>query len=271
MAQLRRHAALEQPARAALEACHDDGAATSVAILIPSYREEPRVILQTVLSAALAEYPARRVALLLDDPPHGAPAQMQALRDARDMIADLDARFAAQVSRMSAAPAADPAVEVARLALLYDGAADFVAALGAQFRRTSSAAFAHADAVFLREVIEALESRHRARAARLRGDPAPAAGMLAHERRRLASLFDCPIASFERKRFANLSHEPNKAMNLNAYIGLLGQAWRIAPAEAGRPGLHACAAAEADLVVPDAEYVLTLDADSIICRSLYLI
>jgi hypothetical protein len=39
-------------------------------------------------------------------------------------------------------------------------------------------------------------------------------------------MFDVALTSFERKRFANLSHEPNKAMNLNTYIGLLGKRYR---------------------------------------------
>ena len=30
------------------------------------------------------------------------------------------------------------------------------------------------------------------------------------------------VTSFERKRYVSLSHEPNKAMNLNSYIGLMG-------------------------------------------------
>src|SRR5947209_9795393 len=41
----------------------------SVSILIPSYKEEPRVVRQTLLSAALQDYPHRRVVLLIDDPP----------------------------------------------------------------------------------------------------------------------------------------------------------------------------------------------------------
>ena len=39
---------------------------------------------------------------------------------------------------------------------------------------------------------------------------------------RLATLFCDDITSFQRKTFDNLSHAPNKAMNLNAYIGLMG-------------------------------------------------
>jgi hypothetical protein len=42
------------------------------------------------------------------------------------------------------------------------------------------------------------------------------------EYRRLVALFKVDVSSFERKGFGNLSHEPNKAMNLNTYIGLIG-------------------------------------------------
>src|SRR5436190_1988563 len=42
----------------------------------------------------------------------------------------------------------------------------------------------------------------------------------------LVSLFDVSVSSFERKRYANLSHAPNKAMNLTSYIGLMGRSCR---------------------------------------------
>ncbi len=45
----------------------------SMTVLIPSYREETKVIRRTVLSAALQEYRDLRVVLLIDDPPT-APA-----------------------------------------------------------------------------------------------------------------------------------------------------------------------------------------------------
>ena len=38
----------------------------------------------------------------------------------------------------------------------------------------------------------------------------------------LGRLFTAEVTSFERKRYANLSHAPNKAMNLNSYIALIG-------------------------------------------------
>ncbi len=38
-----------------------------VTVLVPSYKEEQRTVEQTLLSAALQDYPDRRVVLLLDD------------------------------------------------------------------------------------------------------------------------------------------------------------------------------------------------------------
>ena len=44
--------------------------APSVTVLIPSYKEDERIIRTTVLSAALQDYPGLRVVLLIDDPAH---------------------------------------------------------------------------------------------------------------------------------------------------------------------------------------------------------
>ena len=68
------------------------------------------------------------------------------------------------------------------------------------------------------------------------------------------------MRSFEPKRYENLSHAPNKAMNLNTYIGLLGR--RLA--EENRPdGLYLVPDASA-VSLPTAKYLVTLDADSIL-------
>ena len=40
--------------------------------------------------------------------------------------------------------------------------------------------------------------------------------------RRLVWTFSAQVSSFERKKYVSLSHEPNKAMNLNSYMGLMG-------------------------------------------------
>ena len=45
----------------------------------------------------------------------------------------------------------------------------------------------------------------------------------------LRARFQCDVSAFERKRFANLSHAANKAMNLNTGLDLIGK--RVAEAD----------------------------------------
>jgi cellulose synthase (UDP-forming) len=78
---------------------------------------------------------------------------------------------------------------------------------------------------------------------------------------RLAWTFRAEITCFERKMFASLSHEANKAMNLNSYIGLLGRTFEVRDTPEGQVLVPS---ATGSMTVPDAEFVLTLDADSIL-------
>jgi hypothetical protein len=84
--------------------------------------------------------------------------------------------------------------------------------------------------------------------------------------RRLVWIFGVETATFERKTYASLSHEANKAMNLNAYIGLMGGRFREERIPEGVVLRPVAGAQSADLVVPNAEYLLTLDADSLLLR-----
>jgi hypothetical protein len=86
---------------------------------------------------------------------------------------------------------------------------------------------------------------------------------ITHEYRRIAAVVAAQVSSFERKRFVNLSHAANKAMNLNAYLGLIGRNFR----EVIGPGgiyLEECEREHADLRIRHADYVITLDADSLL-------
>jgi DNA-directed RNA polymerase specialized sigma24 family protein len=69
--------------------------------------------------------------------------------------------------------------------------------------------------------------------------------------------------TFERKRFVNLSHAPNKAMNLNSYIGLVGRSYQEVQRDDGIH-LEECALNEATFVAPPVDYLLTIDADSVV-------
>src|SRR6185295_5070755 len=55
--------------------------APTLTVLVPSYKEDPEVVRRTLLSAALQQYPEKRVVLLIDDPPDPAQGRDRFLRE----------------------------------------------------------------------------------------------------------------------------------------------------------------------------------------------
>jgi cellulose synthase/poly-beta-1,6-N-acetylglucosamine synthase-like glycosyltransferase len=247
------------------------GDAKPLAILVPSYKEEPEVVRRTLLSAALQDYPGRRVVLLIDDPANPvSEADATALRVMEELPRSLQRMFddaAAPLERERLSYLArrhlglDATLEAAHLARLYAGASQW---LSRQLLRTN---YKDAGERLLAETLFVpLIREHRNRANELRRLARKGALGLARvdrEFNRLASLFRVEFSSFQRKRYVNLSHEPNKAMNLNTYIGLMGRAFRE---ERRADGVHFCACHPnaASHVFADADYLITLDADSIL-------
>jgi cellulose synthase/poly-beta-1,6-N-acetylglucosamine synthase-like glycosyltransferase len=247
--------------------------APRVTILVPTYREERRVLQMTVLSAALARYGRRNVVVLVDDPPQSdaRPRTIDAVEDIRRRIAEpmalLRAEAADAISRIER-QTTTPVVEVARAALLYDYAADWLEQLAEALWAEASAEFAHVDSFFVEDVVLSLASLYRNRAGTL-ALSIPTEQQIVAEYERLAGLFCDDIATFERKTFANLSHAANKAMNLNSYIGLAGGRYDVRIAGGSR-FIEKSEGTHADLEVRDCDYFLTLDADSVI-RPSYLL
>ncbi|MBR9762793.1 MAG: glycosyltransferase [Rhodobacteraceae bacterium] len=228
--------------------------APSVAVLIPSYQESRRVVIGTVLSAALASYRNKRIVVLVDDAPGNAAAldeTMGAIADVRDWLAEGRAMRDAALSGPATAARFAPAYEA--LAAWLDGIAE-------RLRAEGDSSFAHVDSFVVERVVLSLARRYRSEAQRLsraqNWDPAL-------ERDRLACQLTGEIESFQRKIYANLSHGPNKAMNLNAYLGLMGDDWDIEIRDGSRT-LVPATGAEPDLAIAQTDYVLTLDADSVI-------
>lgn len=269
---LRRLQSHQPVSRAELETVFD-APAPALAILVPSYREEIRIVRQTVLSAALQQYPNRRVVLLIDDPtPLSNSKAAVALASARLLPAELNALFEKPARRFADALASflerersaqlDLREETEQLAELHAEAAAWFQEQAVQHSETD-----HTDRLFVEMVLRGPAQAYLAESVALeeaaRQDALPTATQLRREHQRLASLFRVEITSFERKRYVNLSHEPNKAMNLNSYIGLLGGSHRVIPRADGLH-LERCGHDQADLHVPDAEYLITLDADSLL-------
>lgn len=243
-----------------------DGAAEPMVVLVPAYREDAAVVRQTLLSAALQDYPNRRVVLLLDDPPASTDRATEAVRT---LPRSLQATLAPMARRVRVARVAfearrasgplNEAEERLHLADLYEEAAEWFAEQ-ARHEAAEDHTSKHFVAItFQARVVELREQSEHIRCARKAGGEAEEC---ARAYRRLAGAFEVTIELFERKHFDNLSHEPNKAMNLNAYLALLGGTYQVLEGNQGRTLVPT--RNSPDLVVPDAQWVLTLDADSLL-------
>ena len=250
-----------------------DSKAPSLTVIVPSYQEEEHVIRNTLLSAALQEYPQMRVVLLIDDPP--VPRSRRArdqLLAARAMPAKITALLAGPAARFSAALEGFEArygaqawadlEAMTELAGHCEAAVSWLRELAASLEVTD-----HTDAFFCNEVTHRLAGDLQSAAWALR-DAVADDVVLSHTHlrrlyRRLICIFSAEVASFERKQYSSLSSEPNKAMNLNSYIGLMGGSYREVRTVTGLV-LAPAGQAQPDLAVPDPDYVLTLDADSVL-------
>ncbi len=215
-----------------------------VTALIPSYQEEPGVILMTLLSTALQEYPDLRVVLLVDDPPNPRYAGPRRLLDSAEalpaeverLLSEPRRRFDMALERWETS--ADPTMpttdaEVHALAGEYEYAGSWIRSLSDQYHVSD-----HNEAFFAKHVLGKLSTDLAVigRALRTAADSEPEkidTARMTQLYSRLAWTFRCEVSSFQRKRFASLSAEPNKAMNLNSYIGLMGGAYREVNTPAG--------------------------------------
>jgi cellulose synthase/poly-beta-1,6-N-acetylglucosamine synthase-like glycosyltransferase len=249
---------------------HWRGRQRRLVILIPSYKEEPDVIRMTLISAALQRHPDKRVVLLIDDPPQpNSAADAAALTAARNLACQLHTDFLGFAGR--ARDLRDAIIDDTKagsLAYVSDGLKglidDATRWLNSQPDIVSTEP--HIKAIFkdkvIVPVIDAL-SEDLACVTRSLAATGQDSISLVCVCQRLLEQFSVEIASFERKRYANLSHEPNKAMNLNSYIGLLGGSFAEQESENGLLLLPA-AGTSATIQVPAADYLITLDADSLI-------
>jgi cellulose synthase/poly-beta-1,6-N-acetylglucosamine synthase-like glycosyltransferase len=254
--------------------------APNVEIVVPSYREEPHVIWQTLMSAALTDYPHRRIVLLLDNPPNpGDRAERDTLLTSRaqvdlvdGMLAPIALRFASVAAEFGNVTkvSANVGVAVEAAARLHEQASAWLDDIAA---RVENGAFGGADdhtrRFFVRSILREPAETHVRRAAELRTAPHNV-HQIAAEFAYLSTRFKADVSLFERKRFVNLSHAPTKAANLNSYFSIMGRRLAVVP---GPKGLMLVDQAECtdpsgfELVEPpDAKYLIILDADSFLLR-----
>lgn len=266
------HMAAAQPARP-----FDPLSAPALTVLVPSYKEELPVVRQTLLSAALQDYPNKRVVLLLDNPPAPqTPSDQAELLAAQNLPLELQALLDEPATKMAQA-------RIAFLARRLNGhvtMADECVWLSDCFRFAArwfetqakhAPADSHTDVWFAEQILRQPAESCREQAAQWfarRRDPAWASSdrflpeidtAYAH----LAARFQVEFDVFERKQYCNLSHEPNKAMNLNSYLALMGKRVRPVMRPAGL-ALEETSRTKDSRLIADTPYVITLDADSLL-------
>jgi len=261
--------------RAELEAYFLEHQPTAT-VLIPSYREEPRVILQTMMSAALQEFPSKRVVLLIDDPVNpteqhhielleGArrvPLEIQRiLANPRRRFEESTDRTEALIAKGRPEPSPD---DLVRLSEDFAHAGSWHEQLAERWQ-----CYDHTDEFFvehvLREQSVALQKVANALVEAVASHQTMSWRRYRQLLQRLVSIFSVELSSFERKSFPVLNHEPNKAMNLNSYLGLMGSSY-VTHETADGTLLYRCGTndAAATMHAPRTDYVVTLDADSVL-------
>lgn len=250
---------------------------SDITVLVPSYDEEPSVIRKTLLSAALQEYPEKRVVLLLDDKPFPTdPNVLKRLNQTRDIANDINTLLAEPTKRFTKAYSefqkrisgknSATTKDIQLIEKEYEWAAQFLNNL-AEAEKIED----HVDVFFKEQVLLGLSYDLTLVAKALTASSNDGA-KISVERidqlyQRLLWIFKCEVSYFERKKYVSLSHEANKAMNLNSYIGLMGGTYTIESTPDGNILLPFTKKSEGEKIeIKDSEFLLTLDADSILLR-----
>jgi cellulose synthase (UDP-forming) len=245
----------------------------TLSILIPSYKEEVVTVEQTLFSAALMGYPNKLVNVLLDDPVSlpGTPdyrhtqrtiKMIESVSECLSQIYQLCGRAYVKAGRRLSGPFVVEE-ELKNLSRTYLSLARWLQRTGDKYDSRT-----HTDKLFVQEVFydaAALYARRADEIVDLRLPERIVRRYILEEYAYIRDLFATKITTLQRKNFENLSQEPNKAMNINSYLSLMGGMYKVERYGSKKPRLVAVKnRAEADIVVPETDYVITLDADSIL-------
>lgn len=249
--------------------------APPLTVLIPSYKEELRVVEMTLLSAALQEYPNKNVVLLVDDPvSYEDPEDQNLLNETlllpkkieaelRSVQAVAEKQYEAFAKRL-VTETWDPQGEVNYLIETFTSQKEWYEA-----RRVSFNPNNHTEHFFVDFKFDAGRDRIEKICQELRmfddKSELVTKDLIDQYYKKAISTFNVQLSVFQRKRYENLSHEPNKAMNLNSYISLIGKQWK----EVRRNGKCFLkeTSSDADFSIRESAYLITLDADSVLSVS----
>ncbi len=248
----------------------------SITVLVPSYSEEVQVIRKTLLSAALQEYPDIRVVLLLDDDPFKVrPEDRDRIEETHALSSEIEALLAEPYKRFNKIltqfkgsnfkDRKSVGNAVLKVSEQYMWAAQWLESLAEKEVIDDHVDVFFADQI-LRELAKDLQKTGEELIVSQKQGTQFSKTRIEQLYNRLVWIFGVKIELFERKRYISLSHELNKAMNLNSYIGLMGGTYRKEQSLEGTILMPTKDKKSTDLIVRDSDFILTLDADSILLR-----
>lgn len=247
---------------------------SAITVLIPSYNEENEVIRKTLLSAVLQEYPNLRIVLLLDDKHNPTnPTDIARLKKARNLGKEIKSYLSEPYIRSKKAlksfeKSRKNTISIKDIKVLakhYKWTSEWLNKMADKERVND-----HVDVFFADQVLREL-GKDIDLVTKALNLSAKDSAKISRERmhqlyKRLVWIFQGEVEVFERKKYISLSHEANKAMNLNSYIGLMGGTYRKEKTADGLILVPTNKNNSQNVVVPDSEFLLTLDADSILLR-----
>lgn len=190
----------------------------SITVLVPSYSEEPSVIRKTLLSAALQEYPKKRVVLLLDDKPNPKDtedaARLMETRELGQKITELLSeprqRFGEALKAFEAKTKNAKPTDAAKQTIVKELAEHYAWAAAGLYKMADKETIEdHVDVFFADQVLRSLAGEldltaDALLASRQEGAELPL-GRVHQLYRRLAWIFNAEMDSFERKKYASLT------------------------------------------------------------------
>jgi cellulose synthase (UDP-forming) len=246
---------------------------SSITVLVPSYSEEVQVIRMTLLSAALQEFSDINVVLLLDDDPFNIkPEEKERMEQTTALPGEIESMLSEPYLKAKEVLAhirkgqfrSSKAV-IETIAAQYIWSAEWL-----EREAEKELIGDHVDVFFAEEVLRGLAADLRKAGeemvALFKNDVQFSESRIEQLCNRLVWIFGVKVSLFERKRYISLSHERNKAMNLNSYIGLMGGMYHTEETCEGAILMQTDDESKADLIVRDTDFILTLDADSVLLR-----
>lgn len=231
-------------------------------VLLPSYKEEYKVIEKSLISTILQEYPSKEIVLLIDDPYYNISQRDQDnLDSSKQLIKKYEDIFneiyeSLEFKYKSFQKETNLTIKKSSLKEAIAVIQEWLNGYKQNFNL-----FDHTDIVYIEEVIDSRILKLKELFASI--DQIESAENLEEIFITLLKNYDVKLSFFCRKKYTNVSQASNKSMNLNTYIDCMGKKF-YEEYNGDKYQIIESFNNSWDIKITDSDYILILDVDSII-------